>query len=185
MSHIVTLAGSPNPQSRSSYLLRCVEQQLARLGFTVTRFSIDDFNAEDLIHARSGTPAHQALNAAIARAQGVVIASPVYQGSFTAALKAILDQIQHRGLNGKSVLSLSTSGSIAYRQSLEFALLPVLKTLETSHILPGINVADQEFTRAGTEIESYLTEEVIQRLQDGLDAFLSKLPRNPHEQIAA
>ncbi len=185
MSHIVTLAGSPNPQSRSSRLLQFVEQQLVGLGFAVTHFSVKDFNAEDLIHARSGTPASQALNAAIARAQGVVIASPVYQGSFTAALKAILDQIQHRGLNGKSVLGISIRGSIAYRQSLEFALLPVLRTLEASHILPGINIADQEFPLAGTVAESHLPEEVSQRLQDGLDVFLSTLSRSEPEQIAA
>lgn len=172
MPRIVTLAGSPGLNSSSTLLLSAAEELLRNAGFSIQRFSIHDFCAEDLIRARTDHSAGQALQAAIADAQGLVIASPVYQGSFTAGLKAILDQIPHRGLRGKTVLSISTSGSAAYRQSLEFALLPVLKTLEAEHILPGLNIAEQELVAQKADPETPLVQEIRERLQESLDTFL-------------
>lgn len=175
MTTIITLAGSPSQNSRSARLLGEAEALLRTSGFRVRRFSVEDFSAEDLIKARTSSPAARELNAAIASAAGLLIASPVYQGSFTAGLKGILDQIQHRGLHGKAVTSLSTSGSIAYRHSLERALHPVFKTLEARHIEPGLNVADQDFPYSSANPETEVPEEVRAYLQKGLSAFAEHL----------
>lgn len=175
MAHIITLAGSPSAHSRSTRLLSEAEALLREAGFSVQRFSIEDFPPADLLRGGTDSPAAQALNAAIEEAGGLLIASPVYQASFTAGLKGILDQIRHRGLRGKVVMSLSTSGSVASRHALELSLLPVLRSLEARHIEPGLNVPDKDFPSPAEATSTGVPDEIRIYLRNGLATFCERV----------
>ncbi len=88
---VVTLGGSPSQRSRSGVLLDHAKRWLNRQGIEVVSYQIRDFNAEDLLHARFGSPQVVDLLQHIEQADGLVIATPVYKASFSGALKTVLD----------------------------------------------------------------------------------------------
>jgi FMN reductase len=93
---VTVVIGSATPPGR---LRRAVEQALARAeeGGDVTATTID--LAEARVAPADGTPPEQlgdgtaAVVAAIAGADAVVLATPVYRGSFTGVLKNLLDHV--------------------------------------------------------------------------------------------
>lgn len=174
MPHIVTITGNPNPQAKSNLLLSHAEKLISQAGLSYQRFSIHDFRPEELLYPNHTSTTAKALNTSIRLAYGVILASPVYQGSLSAGLKALLDHIEHRGLHGKSVLSLASSGSSAHRQSLELALIPILRSLQASQLLPGLNVTDREFALSPTG----LSEDIQQRIQDSVESLLTTVEQN-------
>ena len=78
--HIVTLAGSPKPHSKSSSLLAYLSQSLQDAD-SVRHFSIQDLHVPALLVGDLTHTSIQALQAAVAQADGVIIASPVFNNA--------------------------------------------------------------------------------------------------------
>ncbi len=110
---VVTLGGSPSQRSRSGVLLDHAKRWLNQQGIEVVSYQIRDFNAEDLLHARFGSPQVVALLQHIEQADGLVIATPVYKASFSGALKTVLDLLPERALSHKVVLPMATAPAAA------------------------------------------------------------------------
>ncbi|WP_455828190.1 NAD(P)H-dependent oxidoreductase, partial [Klebsiella pneumoniae] len=72
----------------------------------------------------------QTLNERLAGADGLIVATPVYKASFSGALKALLDLLPERALEGKIVLPLDTGGTIAHMLAVDYARKPVLNALK-------------------------------------------------------
>ena len=138
MATIMTLAGSLTPRSRSAELLRRVAEVLASRGAVIDRATLRDVPADDLISARYDSPAMKAIAMRFARADGLVISSPVYKASCAGALKALLDLLPENTLSGKVVLPMMTGGSSAHMLALEYGLKPVLAVLGARQVLAGV-----------------------------------------------
>src|SRR5471030_973425 len=82
--------------------------------------------------------------AAVAAADAVVIATPVYEASFSCIRKSFLDLLPQDGLAGKLVLPLATGGSQSHMLALDYALRPVLHALEARHVLTSIYATSQQ-----------------------------------------
>lgn len=136
--NVVTLAGSTNIESRSTALLAFMESQLHRRGIETRRFSPDNFPLQALVNADYGHPTIQAFQTTLARANAVIVATPVYQASFSGALKLLLDIIPQRGLEHCTVQTLATGGGDQHLLMLDYALKPVLSAMGATHQLPGI-----------------------------------------------
>jgi FMN reductase len=89
--HVVLLSGSPSARSRTELLLEYVNQRLQVSGLEVSLLRVRDFPAEALLHADFASLSVQQLQAVVASADGLVVATPVYKASFTGALKVLLD----------------------------------------------------------------------------------------------
>ena len=100
---VVTLGGSPSQRSRSGVLLDRAKHWLNQQGVEVVSYQVRDFPAEDLLHARFDSPKIIDLLQQIERADGLVIATPVYKASFSGALKTVLDLLPERALSHKVV----------------------------------------------------------------------------------
>ena len=128
MSAVLFIAGSPSETSRSSRVARAVAEQLAKVGVASRPFSLHDFDAGDLLHARSGAPSVEAFTRAAAEAPAIVLSSPVYKGIYTGGLKAIVDLVGYDALVGKPALGIATAKlpphgqtvTAAYAQLFEF-----------------------------------------------------------------
>jgi FMN reductase len=138
MGLIVTISGSPSVPSRSSLLARHVGAQLAASGHQVEAVNVRDLPPEDLVYGRTGTAAIKDALGAIARAQGVVVVTPVYKASYTGVLKSFLDLLPQFGLTGKVVLPLATGGTVAHVLAIDYALRPVLASLGALHVVGGL-----------------------------------------------
>ena len=129
---------------RSSRLLHYVGDALALRGHRITKLQVRDLPAEALLHANCDHPDIKRALAAVAAADAVVIATPVYKASFSGILKAFLDLLPQDGLAGKLVLPLATGGSQSHMLALDYALRPVLHALEARHVLTRIYATSQQ-----------------------------------------
>jgi FMN reductase len=104
--NVLTVVGSATPPGR---LRRAVEEAGGRAagrdGAEVTLVDLADVR----VAAADGRPADQlgddtaAVLGAVERADAVVLATPVYRGSFTGVLKNLLDHVPVESLEGKPV----------------------------------------------------------------------------------
>lgn len=169
---VVTISGSPSTRSRSGVVLKHAGQWLTDHGVGVKAVRIQDFNAEDLLYARFDSPQVVAFIDAVAKADGLLIGTPVYKASFSGALKTLLDLLPERSLHGKVVLPLATGGSIAHMLAVDYALKPVLSALKCQEVLHGVYAIDSQISYGDHDQGGELDELLTQRLHEGLDHFL-------------
>ena len=176
---VVTLGGSPSQRSRSGVLLDRAKSWLNQPGVEVVSYQVRDFPAEDLLHARFDSPHIINLLAQIERADGLVIATPVYKASFSGALKTVLDLLPERALSHKVVLPIATGGSIAHMLAVDYALKPVLSALKAQEMLHGIFAEDSQIAYGEGSAQAQLVPVLEQRLNESLEHFYSALARRP------
>ncbi|NUO86180.1 MAG: NADPH-dependent FMN reductase [Cupriavidus sp.] len=141
---ILTLSGSPSAQSRSGLVLAHLRTALEAAGERTRHLDLRDLPAGPLLAARVDDPAIDAATRAVAEAQVVVLATPVYKAAYSGLLKAFLDLLPQTGLRDKIVLPIATGGSLAHALAIDYALRPVLAALGSRQILPGIFAVDQQ-----------------------------------------
>jgi FMN reductase len=177
--HVVLLGGSPAARSRTELLLDYVAQRLVAQQVEVSLLRVRDFPAEDLLHARFDSPAGQQLQATVARADGLVVGTPVYKASLTGALKVLLDLLPERALAHKVVLPLASGGSPAHLLAVDYALKPVLAALKAQEMLPGVFAVDQQIRYPEGDSPAQLDAELRERLDEAVEQLLAALARRP------
>ena len=176
---VVTLGGSPSLKSRSNILIDRATQWLQQHGVEVVSYQVRDFPAEDLLFANFNSPAVQLLNEQVARADGVIVATPVYKASFSGALKTLLDLLPERALNHKPVLPIATGGSSAHMLAVDYALKPVLAALKAQEMLHAVFADDSQIAYGENGNPAQLADVLEQRLEDALEHFHYALARRP------
>ena len=176
---VVSLGGSPSQRSRSGVLLDRSKRWLREQGVEVVSYQVRDFPAEDLLHARFGSPMVIDLLQQIENADGLLIATPVYKASLSGALKTVLDLLPERALAHKVVLPMATGGSIAHMLAVDYALKPVLSALKAQETLQGIFADDSQVAYAEGSRPAQLAAALEERLQDALDTFHVALASRP------
>jgi len=177
--YVVTLAGSPSQRSRSAVLLDVARRWLHERGVEVRSYQVRDFAAEDLLHARFDSPQVLELLEQVARADGLVIATPVYKASIAGALKVLLDLLPERALSHKVVLPLATGGSSAHMLAVDYALKPVLAALKAQEMLHGVFAEDSQIAYATADASAQLEPALERRLLESLEQFHGALARRP------
>ena len=147
MALIATLSGSPSPSSRSRLLSAWVGDWLGRKGFDVRALDVRDLPAADLFEAKMDGPEVKTAVQTVARAHGVVITTPVYKAAYPGVLKAFLDLLPQFGLEGKIVLPLAVGGSLAHVLAIDYAMRPILTSLNALHVTSGLFFLDKQLER--------------------------------------
>ncbi|WP_027980090.1 NADPH-dependent FMN reductase [gamma proteobacterium L18] len=177
---VVSLGGSPSVRSRSGVLLEQTRLWLQRHNVEVVTFQVRDFAAEDLLHARFDSPKVLDFLELVQKADGLIVATPVYKASFSGALKTLLDLLPERALANKVVLPIATGGSIAHMLAVDYALKPVLAALKAQEMLQGIFADDSQIAYGEGSAAAQLAPALEQRLANALDEFHYALSRRPH-----
>jgi FMN reductase len=168
---VLLIAGSPTERSRSAALLDAVAQRLQFRGVQSEKLLIRDLSPQALILADFGHPTISHAVGRVAKADVVVVATPVYKAAYSGVLKVFLDLLPQTGLQGKTVLPLATGGSPNHMLALDYALRPVLQSLGAKHILPGIYATDAQV--AVTESGAYeVSAEIGLRLDEAVDTLV-------------
>jgi FMN reductase len=141
---ILLLGGSPSVPSSSSRLLLHIGEKLAAHGHRYQRLHVRDLPARALLHADCNDAAIKRAVDAVAGADAIVIATPVYKAAYSGVLKAFLDLLPQDGLSGKVVLPIATGGSQSHMLALDYALRPVLHALAARQVLTGIFATAQQ-----------------------------------------
>lgn len=174
---ILLIAGSPTQPSRSTALLSAVAARLQAQGLsTEPLLQLRQLDSEALLHARFDHPEIRAVSERVARADAVVVATPVYKAAYSGLLKVFLDVLPQTAFKGKRVLPLATGGSPHHMLALDYALRPVLQSLGASHILPGIYATDQSLPLL-PEGGYGLAPDIAQRVDDAVQLLATDLRR--------
>ncbi|MES2741215.1 MAG: NADPH-dependent FMN reductase [Pseudomonadota bacterium] len=164
---IILLGGSPALASSSSRLLLHVGERLALRGHRHTALQVRDLPARALLHADHADAAIARALTAIAAADAIVIATPIYKASYTGLLKAFLDLLPQDGLAGKLVLPLATGGGQSHMLALDYALRPVLHALAARHVLSSIYATSEQLDWNGQRLT--LNPAIEARVAAGID----------------
>ncbi|RZT09927.1 FMN reductase [Duganella sp. CF402] len=180
---ILLLGGSPAAPSSTGRLLDHVGDKLAALGHRQSKLNVRDLPAKALLHADFADLALKRAVDAVAAADAIVIATPIYKASYTGILKAFLDLLPQDGLKDKLVLPLATGGSQSHMLALDYALRPVLQALDARQVFTSIYATSQQLSWSDV---SGLTVDpaVAWRVQAGVDALsaaLNALRREPEQ----
>ena len=175
MALVVTIGGSPSASSKSAALLAQVRARLGQSGTTVEAITVRNLPAEDLLHARAAAAGIAEAVDLVLRAQGVVIATPIYKAAYSGILKAFLDLLPPDALAGKIVLPIATGGTLAHMLAIDYALRPVLVALGSFHILSGVYLLDSQFSSANGTV-AQLDSSADERLIKALALFIQQLP---------
>lgn len=183
MPTLLALSGSPSPHSRTAVVADHVLERLSHAGYDTAHLAVRELPAADLLSARRGEPEIRRALEAVAEADGIIVATPVYKASYTGLLKAFLDLLPQDGLAGKTVLPIATGGSLAHVLTLDYALRPVLAALGARHVTAGRFVLDSSVERgAGPD---RLRPEVELDLFQAVDEFAEALNSTVSAAFAA
>ncbi|WFB10945.1 NADPH-dependent FMN reductase [Streptomyces sp. LX-29] len=174
MARVLALSGSPSRSSRTAALLRSVEARLHGAGHTVRTVAVRELPAGPLLAADTADPAIRDVVDAVARADALVVATPVYKAAYSGLLKVLLDLLPQRALTGKTVLPLATGGSTAHVLAIDYALRPVLTALGTDAVLRGYFVLDR-LLAVGPDGAAALDPEAARGLADAVDRLAAAL----------
>lgn len=180
MTSTLIIAGSPSSTSRSHRLALMLGDRLRELSIETSLLDLRTLPAEDLLHARSDAPAIVAAVAQLAAASGVVIVTPVYKAAYSGLLKTFLDLLPQFGLRDKVVLPFAMGGTIAHVLSIDYALRPVLNSLDPLHVVNGLFVLDKQLI-IHPDGKAELSEDLIPKLDLALDGFITGLHRAAHQ----
>ncbi|MFB7243920.1 FMN reductase (NADPH) [Streptomyces populi] len=174
MATIVSVSGSPSPTSRTTRLLRHLDERLRRQGHEVTPLEVRTLPAHALLGADFRHPAIVETAALFEGADGVVIGTPVYKAAYSGLLKSLLDLLPQYALAGKTVLPLATGGSTAHVLAIDYALRPVLSSMGASHIVPGWFTLDKDVTLGadGTPVIAPASARALEQVTDTFSAAL-------------
>jgi FMN reductase len=181
---------SPSPSSSGSRLLHHIGERLASHGHQCSRLQVRDLPAEALLHADFSDPAIVRALAQVAAADAIVISTPVYKAAYSGILKAFLDLLPQDGLKEKLVLPIATGGSQSHLLALDYALRPVLASLDARFILPSIYSTSSQLTwhaEQGLLIDVAIAPRVargVEQLSSELFALALRRPdANPNTSI--
>ncbi len=172
MYEIVTISGSPSPVSRSSAILKYAEELSTKYGLIAASISVRHLSSEDLVYCNFESPDLKKLQLLLERAKAVIISTPVYNSSYTGALKALLDLMPEYAFAGKTVLPIATGGTINHLLSIDYAMKPLFSAMGATHILRGVYVVSSQiqFDEQGN---IQLDSEIEERLQASIQELVS------------
>ena len=176
MSSVLIISGSPSSTSRTERLARSIAARIRARDVQASLLDVRDLPAEDLLHARFDAPKIAESTARVAAADGIIVATPIYKAAYSGLLKTFLDLLPQFALRGKVVLPLATGGSVAHVLAIDYALRPVLSSLDPLHVVNGLFLLDKQINVLDSG-EVQLEADVDQRLDGVLDQFLRGLQR--------
>ncbi|MFD8195906.1 NADPH-dependent FMN reductase [Streptomyces wuyuanensis] len=174
MATILSVSGSPSATSRTAQLLRHLDTRLTAWGHEVIPLDVRTVPAEALLGADPRHPAIVEVTELFARADGVVIGTPVYKAAYSGLLKSLLDLLPQYGLVGKTVLPLATGGTTAHVLAIDYALRPVLSSMGAAHIVQGWFTLDKDIV-VGADETLTLAPGAAEALAQVVDQFAEAL----------
>ncbi|TDT38832.1 FMN reductase [Streptomyces sp. BK208] len=187
MATVLSVSGSPSASSRTNRLLRHLDERLTAQGHEVIPLDVRTVPAQALLGADFRHPAITEAAELFARADGVVVGTPVYKASYSGVLKALLDLLPQYALTGKTVLPLATGGSTAHVLAIDYALRPVLNSMGAAHVVQGWFTLDRDITahEDGTVTVAPETAQALAQVVDQFSAALAARPAAPAPALTA
>lgn len=191
MVSVVAISGSPSSRSKTAVLVDRLLGEMASASHTTEHIRLSSIPASALLTADMTDPALRKAVDAVAGADGVIIATPVFKAAYSGLLKCFLDVLPQFGLQKKAVLPLATGGSVAHVLAIDYALRPVVQSMGVRHAVQGVFVPEASLR---LEDDSAILGPEVQALYDrAMNEFMDALALGrpgertgrTHEAVAA
>jgi NAD(P)H-dependent FMN reductase len=181
-SRLLLLGGSLARPSHTGSLLRAVEELLMQERAEVVRLDLAEQTYSPADPSRRGDgswpfdAALSDLRRHAARADGFVIASPVYHHSYSGLLKNMLDHLSGEQFSRKPVALLSNSGGSRSSQAVDHLRL-VIRALGAIAIPTDLVTSDADYRRHGSSyrLADHLAETRLRSVVAELLWFVERL----------
>jgi len=167
MPDCIVLSASPSASSRTLKLAKFITERLEGLGLASSLVDVRLLPPADLLLANTSAPDIAEALSLVETARALVIASPVYKAAYSGLLKVFLDLLPQYGLRGKVVFPLLTGASPAHVLAIDYALRPMLCSMDPLQILPGLYFIDKQVEHS-EDGSLRLPEEISRKLESSL-----------------
>jgi FMN reductase len=177
---LVGLSGSPRRPSRSRNLVEVAAQMTTEL--IPAEVAIYDMHDAGPGLGAAFMPDELTREArhvvdAVARADALIVSTPVYKGSYTGLFKHLFDLIEPAALRGKPVLLGATGGGPRHALMVEHQLRPLFGFFEALTMPTAVYLSDSDF-RDGILVEPAAFARLSEATRQ-LAAFLGGASRIP------
>ncbi|GJD51406.1 NADH-dependent FMN reductase SfnF [Methylobacterium crusticola] len=160
---IVGVSGSTRRPSRTTALVEIVAQEVARrreISFTL--FDLAEIGPGLGAFSRADLPeAGRAALEAIEEADGLIVGSPIYKGSYAGLFKHLFDFVEPEALHGRPVVLAATGGGRRHALAVEHQLRPLFGFF-SALTLPTALYAGDEDLQGGTVTDPLTRDRIAQ-----------------------
>lgn len=165
-------AGSWSRPSKTRALVEiAAARATARFGGQAHVFDVDDLGPGFGALREGGEPALDRHRAAFLAADALIVASPVFKGSYTGLFKHFLDLIEPEALAGKPVLLAACGGGERHALVIEHQLRPLFGFFEAITLPTGLYASAADFSADGLTAGP-----ILERLDRAVAQFAPHLP---------
>jgi FMN reductase len=175
VASLLLVSGSPASPSGSTNLVTTVAAQVRLLGHVASVLSLRDLPCAPLVGGDHRHPALRASAAALDRADGLVVAAPVYKSSLPGLLKCWFDVLPRHGLLGKDVLPLATARFADDLPRYALSLGLVLGSMGARTVHAVVGVVDGADGVAPATRHECLHDSVTPRIAEAVETFCTRL----------
>jgi FMN reductase len=177
---IVGISGNLGRPSKTRTLVEAIVGQAAgRHGASGIVYDLRDLAPSLGNAARLEDLAPEARRAVdlVLAAHALVVASPVYKGSYTGLLKHLFDLIEPTALTGKPVLLAATGGGDRHALIIEHQLRPLFGFFEAATLATGVYAAERDFLDGSPS-----SAPLLERINRAIDQFAPYLDQSRFAQ---
>ena len=106
------------------------------------------------------SPTLQAAIDQVTGADGLIVASPIFNASYSGLFKTFFDVIEHDSLEGRPVLLSATGGTARHSLALEHALRPLFTYLGADTVRTAVYAASEDWGRSGVPADGSLVQRI-------------------------
>jgi len=171
---IVGISGNVKRPSKTKQLVETASGHLAaRIGVQASIYDFVEMGNQlpANLDARSAGPLAREALKAVEQCDALLVATPVYKGSYAGILKHFFDFLDPLVLVDRPVLLMATGGGYRHALVVEHQLRPLFGFFSARTIAHGVYAADSDFQDG-----KLVDENVGRRLASAVDQLVSMLP---------
>ncbi|MGW3292023.1 FMN reductase [Streptomyces sp. NPDC001002] len=151
MKLVVVSAGLSVPSSTRLLADRLAAATAGRTSAEVQVVELRDLAVEIAHNFTNGFPgkALSAAQQAVTDADGLIVVTPVFSGSYSGLFKSFFDVLEKDALVGKPVLIAATGGTARHSLVLDHALRPLFSYLRAVVVPTGVYAASEDWGSEG------------------------------------
>ncbi|AGT09798.1 NAD(P)H-dependent oxidoreductase [Paracoccus aminophilus] len=170
----VGFAGSWSAPSKTRALVdQAAERATARFGGSAHVFDLTDLGEDfaALSHIEKPTERTQRHLEALRTADALIVASPVFKGSFTGLFKHVIDLLEPAALQDKPILLAATGGGHRHALVIEHQLRPLFGFFEARTLATGLYASSSDFAEG-----RLVSPDALARLDRAIGQFAPYIP---------
>ena len=106
------------------------------------------------------SPTLQAAIDQVTGGDGLIVASPIFNASYSGLFKTFFDVIEHGSLEGRPVLLAATGDTARHSLALEHALRPLFTYLGADTVRTAVYAASEDWGRSGVPADGSLVQRI-------------------------